>query len=68
METFPLQGILFARKSNTTSKFAVSLARDAFMVLLLLAPCAFAQTKVTLQNGTNCMDRSRRWWRGGKML
>jgi hypothetical protein len=32
----------------------VSLARAAFTVLLLLlAPCAFAQTTVTFQNGTN---------------
>ena len=47
-------GTFFNPQSNTTSNFSVSLARTAFMVLLLLlASCAFAQTTVTLQNGTN---------------
>lgn len=47
-------GSFLGQKSNTTSNFLVSLARAAFMALLLwLAPCAFAQTTVTLQNGTN---------------
>jgi hypothetical protein len=47
-------GFFFVPPSNTTAKFSVSLARAAFTVLLLLrASCAFAQTTVTLQNGTN---------------
>ena len=46
-------GFSFALKSNTASNFSVSLARIAFIAFLLLATCAFAQTTVTLQNGTN---------------
>ena len=48
-------GHFFYPQSHTTSNFSVSLAgAAAFMaLLLLLAPCAFAQTTVTLQNGTN---------------
>ena len=47
-------GSFFCPQSNTTSKFSASLTRAAFMALLLmLAPCAFAQTTVTLQNGLN---------------
>lgn len=47
-------GSFLVPQSNATSKFSVSLARAAFTVfMLLLASCAFAQTTVTLQNGTN---------------
>ena len=47
-------GSFFVPQSNTTSKFSVSLTRVAFMAFLFLLPaCAFAQTTVTLQNGTN---------------
>src|SRR4051794_13864113 len=47
-------GHFFYPQSHTTSNFSVSLARAAFMaLLLLLVPCAFAQTTVTLQTGLN---------------
>ena len=47
-------GSFFCPQSNTTPKFSVSLARAAFMALLLLvASSSFAQTTVTLADGTS---------------
>ncbi|HEX3155280.1 MAG TPA: DNRLRE domain-containing protein [Candidatus Angelobacter sp.] len=47
-------GFSFVSKSNTTSKFSISLAHAVSITfVLLLASSAFAQTTVTLQNGLN---------------